>query len=103
MFSPKNLFATAGCIGPGINCESTYLVLRVGFTSSMLDLVQEMGRCRRGSNDDNPATSETFVLLINFFDFICIVKRIHKFSDIDKEQNKDHVKINNAIINEESF
>ena len=103
MFSPRILFATVGCIGAGLDCESAHLVLRLSFPSSMLDLVQEMGRCGRGRNDDNPATSDTFVILINVFDFLCMVKRMHKFVDIDKEQNQDHVKITNAIINEESF
>jgi len=45
-FYTRILIATAGCIGAGVDSPDIYSISRIGFPSSIIDLVQEMGRCR---------------------------------------------------------
>ena len=47
-FLPRILLATAGCIGAGLDCSDVYSVCRLGFPISIINMVQEMGRCGRG-------------------------------------------------------
>ena len=48
MFFPRTLIATAGSIGAGLDLMDVYSVVQVGFSTSVLEMVQEMGRYSRG-------------------------------------------------------
>ena len=47
-FYPRILMATAESIGAGLDSADVYSVVRVEFSTSILEMVQEMGRCDRG-------------------------------------------------------
>ena len=47
-FYPRILMATAGSIGTGHDSGDVYCVVKIGFSTSILEMVQEMGRCGRG-------------------------------------------------------
>ena len=47
-FYPRILMATAGSIGAGLDSGDVYSVVKVGFPTNILEMVQEMGRCGRG-------------------------------------------------------
>jgi len=67
-YYPRILLATAGCIGAGLDSADVYSVIRVGFPSGILDMVQEMGRCGRGritSSGIGGAHTDDFHLLLS--------------------------------------
>ena len=45
----RALVATSGCIGAGLDISSVYLMTRIGFPPSILDLIQEIGRWGRAT------------------------------------------------------
>ena len=49
-FTPRVLLGTLECIGTGIDCDDAYLMIRLGLPTSLLHLIQEMGRCGRNKN-----------------------------------------------------
>ena len=51
MFYPRFLLGTPGCIGAGIDSDMVNLVCRLGMSTSILNLIQEMGRCGRKRYD----------------------------------------------------
>ena len=52
---PRILIATSSYIRGGLDCGDNDLVMRDGFPTSLLDFVQEMGRCGRTVD---PSTNE---------------------------------------------
>ena len=44
-YYPRIVLATAGCIGVGLDSCDVYSVCRVGMPFSIINMVQEMGRC----------------------------------------------------------
>ena len=46
-FFPRVLIATSSSIGAGLGLSDVYSVIRIGFPTSILDLMQEMGRYGR--------------------------------------------------------
>ena len=45
------MLGTSGCIGAGLDCDDVHLVCRIGLATSVLNLIQEMGRCEREGNN----------------------------------------------------
>ena len=57
-YTPKFLFGTSGCVGAGLDLDEVRLVIRLGMPTSIINLIQEMGRCGRkkealSSNEPN--------------------------------------------------
>ena len=48
LFYPRILMATDGSIDVGLDSVDVYSVVRVEFSTSILEVVQEMGQCSRG-------------------------------------------------------
>ena len=48
LFYPRILMATDGSIDVGLDSVDVYSVVRVEFSTSILEMVQEMGQCSRG-------------------------------------------------------
>ena len=65
LVNPRILMATAGSIDAGFDLVDVYSVVRVGFSTSILDMVQEMGRCGRGRWNDNNLVTDDFHLLLS--------------------------------------
>jgi superfamily II DNA helicase RecQ len=81
VFSPRILLATSGCIGAGLDCSQVVLVLRDGFPTSMVDFIQEMGRCGRSRVNDNNEeciqSTDCFHLILSLNSFTYLAERIY--------------------------
>jgi len=88
-FYPRFLIATSACIGAGLDSNNVKLVVRDGFPCSLLDFIQEMGRCGRGVDaSTGQRQSGTFDLIISIESFIYLVERIFEddVSDLSPTQ-----------------
>ena len=52
VFTPRILIGTSGCIGAGIDCDDISLVARLGMPTSLMHLIQEIGRCGRNMSGE---------------------------------------------------
>ena len=85
---PRFLLGTPGCIGAGLDCSSVNLVCRIGFPTSLLHFIQEMGRCGRTQNNDE---LNTYSIVLHLNDYVYLVERLYissKPSNIS-QQNKE--------------
>ena len=62
-FHSRKLFATASCIGEGLDFADIYTVICIGFPTSILDLIQEMG-CYGRRRSNNGSTPTGFFILV---------------------------------------
>ena len=76
-FYPRILLATAGCIGAGLDSADVYTVIRVGFPSGILDMVQEIGRCGCGRITTSGTHTDNFHLLLSLEDFVYLNQRLY--------------------------
>ena len=87
-YFPHILIATASCIGNGLDSDNVYQVIHVGFLLSIVDTVQEMGRCGRNRSNNSDADSisheDKYTLLINLNNFVYMNKRL--YHDINLEE-----------------
>lgn len=63
-FYPRILIATSSCIGAGLDSSSVLSAIHAAFPTSMLDMIQEMGRCGRNRINDGSNPSEVFFISI---------------------------------------
>lgn len=99
IFTPWILIATASCIGAGLDCSAAHSVAHVGFPPSILDLMQEMGRCGRERHGQDGG--DKYVLVVNLNDCIYLVERIHTKEQKLEKENKAHAKLCKMIISEQ--
>ena len=83
-FYPRVLLATSSCIGAGLDSSAVYSVLRIGFPTSLINMIQEMGRCGRGRDDDGISPTDLFSLCVKLSDYVYLHKRL--FSKVSDEQ-----------------
>ena len=80
-FYPRILLATDGCIGAGLDSADVYSVCRVGFPTSITNMVQEMGRCGRGRIENNRDGSDTITdnlyLKLTLDDYVYLNQRLY--------------------------
>ena len=70
-YYPRILIVTASCIGNGLDSNEIYNIVHIGFPASLVDDVQEMGRCGQNRHYLIPdETQYTFTVLVNLHDFI---------------------------------
>ena len=74
------LVATSGCVGAGLDCPHVRMVYRRGFPTSILELIQEMGRCGRGKVIFDKK-QDKFILSINLNDLVYLFERIYLNDD----------------------
>ena len=101
IFFPRILFATAGCIGAGLDCTNVFSVIRVGFPSSIIDLIQEMGRCGRCRQNDGSNPSDLFILILNLNDYIYMNERIFSKDSKPDDETPNTIKLSEAVITKE--
>ena len=77
-YYPRVLIATASCIGAGLDSSSVYSVIRIGFPTSIIDMIQEMGRCGRTRTNDGTCPSDDFYLFLSLNDFIYLNERLYQ-------------------------
>ena len=88
-FYPRILFATASCIGAGLDSKDVRKVIREGFPPSILDFIQEMGRCGRNVNDmsdNHMGSKDEYKLILSLNEFIYMYERIYLHSSLTKEE-----------------
>jgi len=69
-FYPRVLLATADSIGAGLDSPDVYAVVRNGFSTSIFELSQEMGRCGRGRTSTTSMVTDHVYLLLSCQDFV---------------------------------
>ena len=92
---PRFLIGTPGCIGAGLDCSDVKLVKRIGLRISIIDMVQEMGRCGRlGITDMN---INLYSMIFTLSDYTYLIERLYvcettendvEDADIPKTQQK---------------
>ena len=86
-FVPRILLATSGCIGAGLDSSEVVLVMRDGFPTSMIDFVQEMGRCGRSratNNEVNRSIHNCFHLIVSLQSLTYLIERIFAPNTLSK-------------------
>ena len=76
-FYPQVLVATSRCIGAGLDSSAFYSVICIGFSTSILDMIQEMGRCGRNCINNGSNPSDGFYLFISLQDFVYHNERLY--------------------------
>ena len=92
-FYARILLGTTGCIGAGLDCDDVRLVIRNGVPNSIVNFIQEIGRCGRNREclNQNNTASDHCVLLYNVEDFCYMEQRIHSGSnDDDSKKHQLH-------------
>jgi superfamily II DNA helicase RecQ len=88
-FYPRILIATSGCIGAGLDCADVNLVVRDGFPSSLLDMIQEMGRCGRGVCPiSNNKKDGFFHMILNVESFTYLIERMYEANSDDTDEDR---------------
>ena len=84
---PRFLVGTSGCIGAGLDSPDVHLVMRIGISPSIIDFIQEMGRCGRMNYQQSlTIASDIFSIVFSIHDYVYLYERIF----IEKEQiNQD--------------
>lgn len=106
-FVPRILLAAAGCIGAGLGSSKAHRAIRIGFSSSVNNLAQEMGRCGCGrGNDPNNSTdksspADAFELSLCLNNFVHMMERICAKDD-KEETNKASIQKRGRIITMEN-
>ena len=96
-FVPRILLATSGCIGAGLDCPDVVVVIRDGFPTSMVDLIQEMGRCGRSqteSRENSTNMSDCFHLILSMNSLTYLIERIF----IDTTLSPDDISLRESVI-----
>lgn len=86
-YFPRVLVATSSCIGAGLDSSDIYSVIRLGFPTSIIDLVQEMGRCGRKRKYRGNNGSDTYLLLLTLSDYVYLTSQIYEEKD-KKEKDR---------------
>ena len=76
-FYPRILLATAGCIGAGLDSPDVYCVSRIGFPLSIIDMVQEMGRCGRGRFTTTGSSVDSMNMCLSLDDYVYLNQRLY--------------------------
>jgi hypothetical protein len=105
LFNPKFLFGTSGCIGAGLDSDEVRLVLRLGMPTSLINLIQEMGRCGcqkeiiRVSNHN----LDCYKIYSPLQDYIYLNERIFIEETENDEVNCDNIEGCNIVSKSLSF
>ena len=74
---PRFLLGAAGCIGAGLDCCDVHFELRLAIPTSIINFIQEMGRCGRTFiQQNNIEYCDTFSISFCIYDFVYIWQRI---------------------------
>ena len=105
-FTPRVLLGTSGCVGTGVDCDDVHLMLRLGMPTSVLHLIQEMGRCgrkRRNALELGGMNDNCYHVMHALQDFVYLTERLH-MNEITQESDADNeegIEGNNIMLEEE--
>ena len=80
------LFGTPGCVGAGIDCDDVKLVFRIGFSTSILNFIQELGRCGRSEQNNDNTVKDWMCISFSIQDFVYLNERLF---GVEKEANEN--------------
>ena len=92
-FTPRVLLGTSGCIGTGLDCDDVTLMVRLGLPTSLLHLIQEMGRCGRKRNtiDGLATTMNCYHVMFTLNDYVYLTERLYMNDiQIDTEEDRNN-------------
>ena len=72
VFYPQFMLGMPGCIGADLDYDDIHLVCRIGLWTSILHIIQEMGRCGRKSNDrgkEQACVQDIMTIIFTLSDF----------------------------------
>jgi hypothetical protein len=84
VFTPRVLIGTSGCIGAGVDCNDVHLVARMGMPTSIIHLIQEMGRCGRSTQGEYEMIHNEYHLMFNLKEFVYLNERLFYEDDSNK-------------------
>lgn len=93
--SGKILIGTPGCIGAGLDCSDVTVVCRLGLPTSIINFIQEMGRC--GRHNDSIHEFDLFQITFTIEDYVYLIERAYKI-DSEKSTSGSVVSENNYGI-----
>ena len=100
---PRFLLGTPGCIGAGLDCVNVTLVSRLGLPTSIIHLIQEMGRC--GRKDSTDSSKNEYCILFQLSDYTYLVERLYSTKRDDDTSNYnngiDNMEHQNTILTKE--
>ena len=63
------MLATAEIIGTGLDCTEVYSVICIGFPESVIDMVEDIGRCGKGRNNSDGVVTDEFSMILSLSGF----------------------------------
>ena len=100
-FYPRFLLGTPGCIGAGIDSDMVNLVCRLGMSTSILNFIQEMGRCGRKRHDIQHMSmmtiQDSMCISFSMEDYVYLNQRLFIIEEDDtvaNECNEDETQVN---------
>ena len=82
-YYPRVLIATASYIGASLDSSSVYSVIRIGFRTSIIDMIQEMGHCGKNHTNNGTYPSDDFRVFCNCIVFYYFKLLLFQFSPIE--------------------
>ena len=100
MLQPRILIGTTGCIGAGLDCKDVHYILRMGTPSSIIGLIQEMGRCGRNvhSTESNTTIKNSIDIVFNIKDYIYLYERCYHIDSDDSIESLQDCEQKNKFI-----
>lgn len=95
---PRFLIGTPGCIGAGLDCHHVNFVKRMGLPTSIIDMVQEVGRCGRAN--DNNSDPNVYSIIFTLNDYTYLIERLYKIKE--KDESNDESETCENVENSES-
>ena len=82
------MIGTSGCIGAGIDCDDISLVARLGMPTSLMHLIQEMGRCGRNTSGEYQNILNCYHIIFTLKDFVYLNERLFYEDKCDDEMEE---------------
>ena len=91
-FTPRVLLGTSGCIGTGLDSDDVHLMVRLGLPTSILHLIQEMGRCGRNLSTIDPLDTlrNCYYVMYTLHDYVYLTERLY-INDIQSPNEEDNI------------
>lgn len=70
-----------------MDCDSVYLVNRIGYPTSLIEFVQEMGHCGRNRENTIIKPVDKFHIVATLSDYVYLYERLFYTTDCDNETN----------------
>lgn len=78
-FYARFLIGTSGCIGAGLDSDDVKYVIRLGMPTSVMNFIQEIGRCGRriSTGEEINIVQDCALVAFNLMDYVYLVERLY--------------------------